>query len=104
MVCRISQEIELQTYLNSLMDQDLERRLSALREKWSEVRTEGSEDGQMKDGETLQNEEESVTAEIQTKKDMLGSLFAQVFFHYDWDSILMLLKLNRSCFRKFGEN
>uniref|UniRef100_A0A158R503 E3 ubiquitin-protein ligase CHIP n=1 Tax=Syphacia muris TaxID=451379 RepID=A0A158R503_9BILA len=79
---RVCQEIELQAYLNGLMDKDLQERLSVLRENWSKCDAETNADGveSMKNSnsETLKDQEEAIAAEIQANKDMLNSLFAQV--------------------------
>lgn len=71
---RIKQEIELQAYLNGLIDGDLARKLQKLKEKKeaggnSEVITEEVD---------LENEEMALKMEAQSSKDKLNNLFAQV--------------------------
>ncbi|KAM3728527.1 E3 ubiquitin-protein ligase CHIP [Dirofilaria immitis] len=71
---RIKQEIELQAYLNGLIDSDLARKLRKLKEKKeagenSEVITEEMD---------LQSEEIALKMEAQSSKDKLNNLFAQV--------------------------
>ncbi|MCP9262929.1 E3 ubiquitin-protein ligase CHIP [Dirofilaria immitis] len=70
----IKQEIELQAYLNGLIDSDLARKLRKLKEKKeagenSEVITEEMD---------LQSEEIALKMEAQSSKDKLNNLFAQV--------------------------
>ncbi|MFH4974915.1 hypothetical protein AB6A40_001624 [Gnathostoma spinigerum] len=80
---RIQQEIELQSYLNRLMDEELERRLKELHAKpgADDAEKEGDETLQKKDEDSSDcrlDEEERLRAEIQTNKDKLNNLFAQV--------------------------
>ncbi|VDN90649.1 unnamed protein product [Brugia pahangi] len=71
---RIKQEIELQAYLNGLIDSDLARKLRELKEK-----KETSENSEVITEELdLESEETALKMEAQSFKDKLNNLFAQV--------------------------
>lgn len=71
---RIKQEIELQAYLNGLIDSDLARKLRELKEK-----NETSENSEVITEELdLESEETALKMEAQSFKDKLNNLFAQV--------------------------
>ncbi|GMT31497.1 hypothetical protein PFISCL1PPCAC_22794, partial [Pristionchus fissidentatus] len=71
---RISQEIELQTYLNRLIDEDLERQRHLLLETSEEENvTEGQPDSTLREGRL-----EELEATAQGAKDKLNTVFAQV--------------------------
>uniref|UniRef100_A0A0M3I422 E3 ubiquitin-protein ligase CHIP n=1 Tax=Ascaris lumbricoides TaxID=6252 RepID=A0A0M3I422_ASCLU len=81
---RITQEIQLQSYLNRLMDEDLERNLEKLRankakekEKESEGGEEQKESAENED-DHIDEEEEALRVENLANKEKLNKLFAQV--------------------------
>lgn len=72
-IFRMKQEVELQTYLNHLIDEDLCRKLKACKEKESrEADEDAVEDVDMEE------KEQALKMEAQTNKDQLNNLFAQV--------------------------
>lgn len=71
---RIKQEIELQAYLNRLIDEDLERNLKLLKER----QTNDEENKIVSDDIDMESEDEQLRTEAQATKDKLNNLFAQV--------------------------
>ncbi|VDN36410.1 unnamed protein product [Gongylonema pulchrum] len=70
---RIEQEISLQTYLNSLIDNDLAKKLDELRQK---RKNDGEEIEVISDD--VEDEEQVLRMEAESNKNKLNSLFAQV--------------------------
>uniref|UniRef100_A0A1I8A328 E3 ubiquitin-protein ligase CHIP n=1 Tax=Steinernema glaseri TaxID=37863 RepID=A0A1I8A328_9BILA len=67
---RCSQEVELQSYLNRLMDDDLQRRVNSLLES-------SNANGDSDEG-LLMEEIDSIKNDVESKRDELNNLFAQV--------------------------
>lgn len=96
---RISQEIELQSYLNRLIEEDFEKKLQAIRAKNIKRKEEAAKEGKEKgkeekegegkeeegeekneecEDEEMLEEEEECKAQMLSTKDKLNNLFAQV--------------------------
>ncbi|VDM41996.1 unnamed protein product [Toxocara canis] len=88
---RITQEIQLQTYLNRLMDEDLERNLQRLRAAKEEAKAkkdneeknqndcaETEEEEEKEEDDDMHGEEEALRVENLANKEKLNKLFAQV--------------------------
>ncbi|KAK0402677.1 hypothetical protein QR680_016470 [Steinernema hermaphroditum] len=68
---RCTQEIELQSYLNRLMDDDLQRRVNSLLESSNTNDNEADERLLMEEIDSLKND-------VESKRDELNNIFAQV--------------------------